>query len=383
MENLPGDVLSKIFIRLLAKQLAQMRCVCKTWNAILSESSFIKSHLHHSIHNNDEILFFFKKNTIIFNCFSSPGPITARPSSSPRLELTNFIKLKFPINPQHKNPSVTVIIGSMNGLICFSYSSNHDYFICIWNPSLSASLTLPPSSLPYTRYFLAFGYDPKTDDYKVVKLENIPYYEKPNINMVTQPLGEVYSMRKGSWKLIPQTIPSYIKLFIGQNEVCLNGHLHWLCLTDLEVSPRPQTILTFELGAMTYGQIPLPDSVQLDQHLFRVNTLGVLGGKLCLMSSAKDGEFGVWVMDDDESWAKHHVFSQFSSCITPYGFTSHKEFLFQVGVTCRFALYDPVAAKTKIFKIKMRPPVVDRLIIFRYVDSLVWIAPNSRLKLAA
>ena len=57
MENLPEELLLNMFIRLLAKQIAQMRSVSKSWNALLSESSFVKSHLHHSTNNNnDEIL---------------------------------------------------------------------------------------------------------------------------------------------------------------------------------------------------------------------------------------------------------------------------------------------------------------------------------------
>ncbi|XP_023728655.2 putative F-box protein At3g16210 [Lactuca sativa] len=376
MEKLPGDVLSNIFIRLLAKQLAQMRLVCKTWNALLSESSFIKYHLLHSIHNNnkkDEILLFFQK--AVFPDFYSGrlGPLTARSTRSPRLELTDLTKLEFPINPQHEDPLIDVI-GCVNGLICFSYATERDYnyFIRIWNPSLSVSLTLPPSPFSYNScYHLGFGFDPKTDDYKVVNLAG--FHQKP-----TQQQCEVYSMKKGSWELISQKVPSHIKGFIHQNEVCLNGHIHWLCVTDLELWPRPQTILTFDLSAMTYGEIPLPESMlPLHDHRYRFNVLGVLSEKLCLMSRISYGQCDVWVMDDDDdSWVKHHVFSQFSDRITPYGFTSHEEFFFQVDEGCRFALYDPNAAKIKIFKIEMRDPL-DSLIIFKYVDSLVWIARCS------
>ncbi|CAH1430867.1 unnamed protein product [Lactuca virosa] len=168
MENLPGEILSNIFLRLLAKQLAQMRCVCKPWNALLSESSFVKSHLHHSVHHKDEILLFFSR---AFSFYRSP--FTAHPSRSPdvKLEPTSFISL--PVNPQ---PEYTYgnIIGSVNGLICFYYGPvSLPYVIYIWNPSLSVVLTLPPCSLPLgdflTKNHFRFGYDPKTDDYKIVK----------------------------------------------------------------------------------------------------------------------------------------------------------------------------------------------------------------------
>ncbi|KAL7586526.1 hypothetical protein Lser_V15G36590 [Lactuca serriola] len=110
MEKLSGDVLSDIFIRLLAKQLAQMRSVCKSWNALLSQSSFIKSHLHRSVHNNHEFLLFYE------NCETlqlDSEPFTAHPSTSPHVELTDFIKLPATLQSRGAN-----VIGSVNGLIC-------------------------------------------------------------------------------------------------------------------------------------------------------------------------------------------------------------------------------------------------------------------------
>ncbi|CAI9296251.1 unnamed protein product [Lactuca saligna] len=172
MEKLPGDVLSNIFIRLLAKQLGQMRCISKSWNALLSQSSFIKSHLHRSIHNNDEIL-------MVFNAefpsdsepTAQPKPFIAHPSRSPDIELADFIKL--PVIP-HSEHKCLFAIGSVHGLICFSYGRYPDSVIYIWNPSLSALLSLPPYSKPSDGdspwTFLRFGFDPRTDDYKVVKV---------------------------------------------------------------------------------------------------------------------------------------------------------------------------------------------------------------------
>ncbi|XP_042753094.1 putative F-box protein At1g47790 [Lactuca sativa] len=232
MEKLPGGVLSNILIRLLAKQLTQMRLVCKTWNALLSESSFIKSHLHHSIHNNnnnnnnkdDEILLFFEK--AIIDYFSSTGPLTARSCGSPRLEVSNFMKLELPIDPQHEKQKPMInVVGSVNGLICFSYVSKHGYFIRIWNPSLSASLTLPRSSLSDQTHHPYF--DPKTDDYKVVEVSSSFFFLEPAARETQpHPQVDVYSMRKGSWESASQRIPSHIKMFLYRDDVCVDGRIH-------------------------------------------------------------------------------------------------------------------------------------------------------------
>ncbi|KAL4589355.1 hypothetical protein LXL04_002261 [Taraxacum kok-saghyz] len=141
MENLPDELLSNIFLRLFAKQLAQMRSVSKSWNALLSHPSFIKSHLHHSVHNNDQIL-------LLFHNEEATKLFTAKLSRSPSLKLTNFIKLPVNLQIQSEHINGIRVIGSVNGLICYSY--NDDLFIQIWNPSLSAILTLPPYSTPST-----------------------------------------------------------------------------------------------------------------------------------------------------------------------------------------------------------------------------------------
>ncbi|CAI9296163.1 unnamed protein product [Lactuca saligna] len=124
MEKLPNDILSNIFIRLLAKQLAQMRCVSKTCNDLLSSPSFVKSHLDHSRHKNDEILLVFYH---LFSLHSKP--FTSHPLRSPHLELTDFIKL--PTNLQSERDHHGYVIGSVNGLICFQYGPylDGDYYI--------------------------------------------------------------------------------------------------------------------------------------------------------------------------------------------------------------------------------------------------------------
>ncbi|KAL4564428.1 hypothetical protein LXL04_028492 [Taraxacum kok-saghyz] len=298
---------------LLAKQLAQMRSVSKSWNALLSHFSFIKSHLHHSIHNKDQILLVFHDEEDFSYDIKS---FTAIPTRSPSLELTNFIKL--PINPQPNRINGIRIIGSVNGLICSHYG---DSIIHIWNPSLSAILTLPPYSTPSSGHNLIkihfqFGFDPKTDDYKVVKLTG---FTGQYTNVVEWWLQvEVYSMRKGSWELITGRFPSHIERISDEDNICVHsydGRLNWLgCnYTKNDIDSQSQRILSFDLGSETFSEIPLPDAT-LDPDRF--NEVGVLAEKLYVLSYIRENDaYEVWVMDEHgltESWVKRHVFSQFT-----------------------------------------------------------------------
>ncbi|CAH1430859.1 unnamed protein product [Lactuca virosa] len=357
MENLPSEILSNIFLRLLAKQLARMRSVSKSWNAFLSKPSFVKSHLHRSVKNNDGILL------VSFQGFSFDSkPFTAHPSKSPRIELTDFVIL--PVNPQYDD-TVGRVIGSVNGLICFSSESSLSSILHIWNPSLSAVVALPPISEPYygffpIRLFMRFGFDPTSDDYKLVKLTS--FLSKPPIDhalasffgglsdVVKEWLQvEVYSMRKGSWHSINQKFPSHITWVEDQDEVYVDGrdgHLHWLCYSDLK--GKRQVIVAFDLGDESFSEIPLPDSL-LDYNMNRLNVLGRLGEKLCMMSTVVDAGF-------------------------PHGFTSRIEFCFQ-DKNGGLALYDPIAAKLRKFRISDKEHRLFKIV--EYVDSLVWVAPDK------
>ncbi|PWA55068.1 F-box domain-containing protein [Artemisia annua] len=298
MERLPRDVLTNnIFIRLPAKLLAQMRCVSKPWNNLLSRPSFIKSHLNYSLRNNDEILLVFYD---VFSFGRSYNPFTAHPSRCLNLELTNFIKL--PVETPYVYDGCSVI-GSVNGLICFVKQS---YPIHIWNPSLSAVLTLPPFTVPA----------PVDKD------------------------GEAIMQLFGSFLNV-------VREWLPVEGDGLDGIVHWICCTGEERDR--QTVVAFDLGVKTFNVMSLPDPI-----LEYRNVLGFLAGKLCAMSRI-NGECEVWVMGEygvAESWSKNHVFSLFSD-IAPFGFTSNNEFLFEACGN-RLVLYDSVAAKVKLSNIQAR-----------------------------
>ncbi|KAJ9552547.1 hypothetical protein OSB04_016592 [Centaurea solstitialis] len=172
-------------------------------------------------------------------------------------------------------------------------------------------------------------------------------------------------MRKCFWKSVTQRFPPHLEI-LGEDNVCEDGHngrLYWLCCNEYDIYSK--TIVAFDLGAETFSLIGLPG--------FR-NRLGVLGGKLCLMSRFEDHGWEVWLMNEygnAESWEKHHVFSKFSADadnMSAFGFTLGNELLFTNSDV--LSMYDPIAAKVKSFMFEVEPhgtrivPYVDSLIIF-------------------
>ncbi|GKD95007.1 F-box/kelch-repeat protein-like protein [Tanacetum coccineum] len=331
------------------------------------------SHLRRSINNNDkdEILLVFIRGI----------PFKADSSASPDIELVNFIK--FPVN----FPSVEAqlgkinVIGAANGLICFSagYKYVDDCVIHVWNPSLSALFTVPPYAIPVPsghriveyRYNFRFGFDPKNDDYKIVKLVR-PKQSKEWLQV------EVYSMKSGCWKLITQSPPCRVSKFYNHGDifVCADGHdgyIHWLgYYDDLKV----KTIVAFDLAAESFSEISLPDPINFDYR----HRLGVFGGKLCVIIRSVDNCHCevLWVMDQYGSWVKNG-FSHFHKYgISLYsGITLKNNFIYE-DYNLVLHLYDPAAPfnKVKTF-LKDKSKQLGFDIIIPYVESVVWVTPPT------
>nr|XP_043638419.1 putative F-box protein At1g32420 [Erigeron canadensis] len=182
--QLPEEVLTdEILIRLPAKQLARMRCVSKPFNGYISQPRFIKSHLDRNLVRNNskdnEILLVINPNTV----FTKRVQVTAHPSRSPDIQLNDLIKL----------PPISHVL----------------------TPNGSPSRTHEDLS-----YKIQFGYDPKSDDYKVVKLMD---HCEPEMQV------EVYSMRKGTWQFISERFPSRAHPVDCGNKViagCHDGHVY-------------------------------------------------------------------------------------------------------------------------------------------------------------
>ena len=88
------------------------------------------------------------------------------------------------------------LVGSVNGLLCLHEQNR---FI-LWNPCIRKFITLPNPSVTRGLFReLAFGFDLRTDDYKVVRIG----YQSGNISYegAKPPLVEVYSVSEGSWRV--------------------------------------------------------------------------------------------------------------------------------------------------------------------------------------
>ncbi|KEH31123.1 putative F-box domain-containing protein [Medicago truncatula] len=65
---LPNDLITEVLSFSDVKSLIQMKCLCKSWNSIISDPKFAKLHLKRSAQNPHLIL--VSNNVVPFTCLS-------------------------------------------------------------------------------------------------------------------------------------------------------------------------------------------------------------------------------------------------------------------------------------------------------------------------
>ncbi|CAN0928326.1 F-box/kelch-repeat protein At3g06240 [Linum grandiflorum] len=223
---IPQDLTTNILLRLSdGSAIARFRCVNKQWLALLSDPKFIHQILWFDLHNDEEKE--KKKSTnvlitrpqtygeiyrvrLVYSLLSYneqnerlTGPI--KPST--KAEEPRYLKYQqVPMVPGAARPKSYdwnrfEIVGCCDGIFCIydQYSKIPEDTI-LWNPSTSETKVLPasphiptrPSAVSWQQ--IGFGFDSKTQDYKVMRRRGLYRRRDPMI------LTDIYSLENDSWK---------------------------------------------------------------------------------------------------------------------------------------------------------------------------------------
>ncbi|GER56852.1 nuclear transport factor 2 family protein [Striga asiatica] len=177
--SLPNNETTLVLLRLHAKHIAVCRCVCSSWLSITTSPKFISAQLDRARSESDPQVLFHDRDK---NPLKPPqsGLVCSSPD--------------------------TLIIGSINGLICStgnwmycSWPTPND--IWIWNPCTGLSKKLPMGIHELRRFSnyqatFAFCWDEESDVYKVVRIIS---------QKCRETLAEVWSSDINTWKEIDLT----------------------------------------------------------------------------------------------------------------------------------------------------------------------------------
>jgi hypothetical protein len=187
--ELPEDLVAQILVWLPVVSLLRLKCVCKSWYALITHKNFIAKHLLHNKNSNTHILLQTRDKATEDYVVSMLSYETLQVSHTKPLPPPYFeIDKKFvppPIHGFHLKVDI-VVVGSCNGIVCLH--DNYGLNIVLWNPATRETKVVPESKLlrcpvGYLVYFngIGFGFDAKTNDYKIINLRHtmpdltIPY----------------------------------------------------------------------------------------------------------------------------------------------------------------------------------------------------------------
>ncbi|OMO80899.1 reverse transcriptase [Corchorus capsularis] len=167
--SLPHDILEEILWRLAVKDVLRFRCLSKGCRDLIDGPEFVKLHLSHSLKTNSH-------RFLIIRDYAKSKPYTLDLDSLENAQIKNTDILP---DLQVDSP----IIGSCNGLIALRSKKNADAIV-ICNPTTRKTREIPKHpTLPASNVNYGFGYDPVSDDYKLVMLIQ-PYNNKQNSSTI-------------------------------------------------------------------------------------------------------------------------------------------------------------------------------------------------------
>ncbi|MBA0671924.1 hypothetical protein Goklo_025076, partial [Gossypium klotzschianum] len=240
------------------------------------------------------------------------------------------------------------VCGTSHGLLCLHDSSTDK--AAIWNPSTKEFKIPPPSSVQRPSYLprikgyrilndvsfhhIAFGFNSKTGDYKVIRFVTLDICEEgeiyrdfdfPNVLQV-----EFYSLRSEySWNEIPfpNDKPTYI--ILGNNYI--DGICYWQTIKG-EYDGFREIIFSFDMRNKKYSILSIPEFVGYSPKYYI--RLLVFNGSLSVifyLSKETYTSLDLWVTNDGV-WTKQFSIESIPPFVHPLGFGENDHFPLSISL---------------------------------------------------
>ncbi|KAL6134970.1 hypothetical protein ACLB2K_067198 [Fragaria x ananassa] len=275
---LPSDVVSEILLRLPVQSLKRIKCVCKPWNDLISDSSFVKEHANRAKNCTNRLK--------VLVSTEGPAPLSIDYEDLLKHEegyghASTQLKIDISSNCSYEHASnlyLINIVGSCNGLICLHgvgrISHHPRAFVVVWNPSTGDTSTLPAPRFLKSRNSIlpklfGFGYDSSTEDYKVM-LGNMSSSGTECITKI-----HLFSLKTGSWRCYEESrrIESNEYVKMGGQGCLSNGALHWIELvfdSRRRLDGSRSRIVAFDLAEEKFREMASLSSFMGKEYLDKI-----------------------------------------------------------------------------------------------------------------
>ncbi|KAI6673475.1 hypothetical protein NL676_001381 [Syzygium grande] len=307
LDRLPQDIVADILLRLPAKTLLDLCCVCKSWSSLVLAPSFAAKHLglHRLLrskpHQNLQLLH--------LPCAQHDWPVPAHNADfcsvlcSDPVSGSYTLRAKLAI-PFDEHALSFEVIGSVDGLVCVSMLHKRSKLwtiqsMYLWNPAMRKLRDLGNRAeldAGMSRYQIhGFGRDRGGHIYRVVRI--------------------TYGCtRKGGEGEFDGGRPSR-DLHGDDSRACINGVVHWPASVT-EDSPY-SFILSFEVASQMFDKLPMPENYLDNFKLHKETQVSIAALKeslatlVCCPGAGNIGsEIHVWVMKRygvADSWTKQYT----------------------------------------------------------------------------
>ncbi|XP_027357524.1 F-box/kelch-repeat protein At3g06240-like [Abrus precatorius] len=310
-QNLPAELVSNILSRLPSKDLMTCKRVCKSWFDLITDPHFVTNHydVYNNLQSQEEHLLVIGR-PFLFGLKTHISVVSYNMNDPKKQVSSALLCLPDEYNSDHKYWSE--ISGPCNGIYFLGGNPN-----VMMNPSLGQFKSLPEShfTVSFGTYSLAeyfgFGFDPKTNNYKVVMVKD-QWLKETDERKLGYWTAELYSLNSNSWRKLDDALPLPIEIW-GSSRVYtyVNNCCHWWGYVD-ESGRTEDVVLAFDMVNETFRKIKVPrircSSEEEFATLAPFNESATIG-VIVYPVKGTEKRFDVWVMKDywDEgSWVKQY-----------------------------------------------------------------------------
>ncbi|KAL4189831.1 hypothetical protein AMTRI_Chr08g167420 [Amborella trichopoda] len=267
----PDDILLRILSLLPVEIICRFKCVCKSWQQLLSSKDFARIHSLSTTFPSDTIAI-----VPVPSGFSDAIAPVRTGFSFIRITPEDSIESPPLVRPPSGGESLTQLACS-NGMLCYTTYLNPSIHVC--NPVTKQHLTLPvhPYYLPE---IIAFYFDPVNHNFKLL-------------------IGKehaVFSSAAGHWKQVAG-LPASTSW--QRPAICVRGICYQVCRED---NQNRLSAFDMETESSERIQMPLQTMKECKKWLLK---LVEWKGQVCLVHRAGDCEFEIWgLIEEDKNWEK-------------------------------------------------------------------------------
>lgn len=253
--NVAQELLEDILSRVPYKSLSRFKCVCKYWYALFTNPIFLSRHLSNFMKNHnfgDSVLLRLSFPTIFGHGNENYKLLSLSSKESSAVDTLipkiNMLSTKFQIS------------GHCNGILCLSVRYwPRSKEVILYNPATREFKCLPDSvmrSKSSVALAVGMGHDPRTDDFKVVRIWSV------DTGVYTTNRVEEYALSTDSWtRLYNSNARDFL---FGDDSFALyfKGTYYWLAS---QRGHKSSIILGMNIGDEVFHKVSVPGHVDISK----------------------------------------------------------------------------------------------------------------------